>query len=184
MPDHHPNNLIMKATLHLGLLFTLEGPWYGAYLYVLSHIIFQPLIDKVKTWTYPQYPLTLEVDSGNHDEDPDDMGDPTNIVKDEVPRMRRSTRIPDFAQIQHLFLDDDIIGYRFLMLAENKKHPTPAQLHDPEAVHYLFIKALKQVTQQASHAFRYSPVGARFKEIDTIGAIVGIGSLWTYVKFE
>ncbi|KAG6835385.1 hypothetical protein H0H93_001963, partial [Arthromyces matolae] len=72
-PDlRYRDNIDFQVAMYQGSLFTLEGPWYGLYDHILNAVIFSDIGDKVKvtTRTYPQYPLTLDTDSGHHDFDP------------------------------------------------------------------------------------------------------------------
>ncbi|KAG6835409.1 hypothetical protein H0H93_001766 [Arthromyces matolae] len=105
------------------------------------------------------------------------------------PRKLRSTRIPDFAQIQHRLRQrgnppQEYLESRFLMLAEIKKQPSRRQQTTEGFLRYIFQQTVDQATQQACHAFVHSPEGANFKSVNVIGSFIAVGHYWNYVEFE
>ncbi|KAG5640224.1 hypothetical protein DXG03_009769 [Asterophora parasitica] len=88
------------------------------------------------------------------------------------PAMKRSTRIPDFAE---LLMQPGNGGSRLLMVVEIKKLPRSARAH-----HRYLNDAIDQTEEQAFHAFM-SPEN---EGIETIGAIVAIGKFWAYFEYD
>ncbi|KAG6824462.1 hypothetical protein H0H92_006826 [Tricholoma furcatifolium] len=74
------NDLEFQVALKTASASSREAPWYGIYNWILSHAVFPGIIPEDVSWptttvTYPQYPLTTDIDTDMHeeyDEDDDD----------------------------------------------------------------------------------------------------------------
>ncbi|KAF8166023.1 hypothetical protein B0H34DRAFT_260241 [Crassisporium funariophilum] len=259
-------DLKFRVALGTALADNREAPWYGVWNWVLTKVIFEDLCSdsggKSTTVTYPQYPLTHDIDtyedgsptqpSPSVDEDvfmsdaantpstpptssdrasgapspPDwiqrrtevditsyspeapstpsppprsnsdsparhahlyrmsspaslDDPSPTSAMADSPssPRKsRRSTRIPDFAEILHEYVGD-ILRKHILLLVENKKSPSfkGQQIEEDD-----FVKVVRQTVEQVTHTFLSSDNA----HINTIGVIVALGHYWKYVEYH
>jgi hypothetical protein len=95
------------------------------------------------------------------------------------PRIKRSTRIPDFAQLVYrLCINPDNtvncpveLDHRIILLVENKP-----RLDSPTEAN--FTAVLGQTDEQARHAF------ASFPNLTTLGVIIAVGPYWTYVEYD
>ncbi|KAF8161696.1 hypothetical protein B0H34DRAFT_702167 [Crassisporium funariophilum] len=246
-------DLKFRVALGTALADNREAPWYGVWNWVLTKVIFEDLCSdsggKSTTVTYPQYPLTHDIDtyedgpptqpSPSVDEDdfmsdaantpstpptssdrasgapspPDwikrrtgvditsyspeapparhahlhrmsspaslDDPSPTSAMADSpsLPRKsKRSTRIPDFAEILHEYVGDTLRKH-ILLLVENKKSPSfKGQRIEADD----FLDVVGQTVEQVTHTFLSSDNA----HINTIGVIVALGHYWKYVEYH
>ncbi|KAF8055805.1 hypothetical protein FPV67DRAFT_1679418 [Lyophyllum atratum] len=98
-----------------------------------------------------------------------------------LPRKpKRSKRIPDFAELLHIYDGDKDIWQKYLlMLVENKPKPAEREgLEGPRETN--FVHVLVQTEEQVTHAFQCED----HVHIDTIGVIVALGQRWRYVEYD
>lgn len=94
-------------------------------------------------------------------------------------RKKRSTRIPDFAQLlytlnvnrDHTISLPVIIHNRIILLVENKANKETPTILD-------FSPIMHQTDEQARCAF------AMFPNVSILGVILAIGPYWTYVEYD
>ncbi|KAG6829005.1 hypothetical protein H0H92_005982 [Tricholoma furcatifolium] len=83
-----PHELKFEVAFKNASNSTREAPWYGVYNWILSQVIFPHLCDDplntLTTITYPQYPLTQDIDTDMRDEDDNDEDDDEDDDHDSV----------------------------------------------------------------------------------------------------
>ncbi|KAF8149184.1 hypothetical protein B0H34DRAFT_802687 [Crassisporium funariophilum] len=88
------------------------------------------------------------------------------------PQPKRSTQIPDFAEILHEFVDGKLRKH-LLLIVENKPKPSA---HRPSS----FLQVLRQTKEQATHAL----LSGENAHVEIIGVIVALGQHWQYVEYH
>ncbi|KAI0061455.1 hypothetical protein BV25DRAFT_758188 [Artomyces pyxidatus] len=106
---------------------------------------------------------------------------------DPLPRdrqLRRSTRIPDFAQVAHeLACTGDstdtplnILRTRIVLLAEVKAPLLPKYRQNNRRIEQVFMNAYTQTLEQAQWAF------ADDQTLSVIGVLLCVGARWSYIE--
>jgi hypothetical protein len=188
---------------------TREAPWYGPWDIILRDFLFSPFCKPPYfTITYPQFPVSKNVDTDNaddndydyyDDEDSLQMAQSTNRAAAPSPEnfrgsrsllpptpsppppppTQRTTRIPDFIQLLY-------------QIRCNPDGTIPSPIEYTSRIILLveikrstlnptvklFADILYQADHQARHTFHTSP------NTDGLGVILAIGPFWTYVEYH
>lgn len=109
----------------------------------------------------------------------DEAINPHTISSDDL---QRSWRVPDFVQIalKRCSNGDKRVIIRMILLVENK--PVPRGPLARRAIAHQFFKVALQSLKQARYTFT-NPLHSQSKA-KTIGAIIALGKMWTYIEHD